>query len=157
MRRGTRAIIGRSGWSGNGVQARAYASLLAPSSQVMLAREPSDKAGGARRFGSFRGVVAMGQAAVDLPDPLETPPPPQAGAPERAAAAGADELLAQMAGQEIDRLLADADVEPESATAVLTPAAVARDLETNTPDVPATPIPSNRTDHVPAAPSAEAA
>ena len=57
----------------------------------------------------------MGQAAVDLPDPLDNPPT-QAGAPERAAA-GADDLLAQMAGQEIDRLLADADVEPEPARA----------------------------------------
>ena len=44
----------------------------------------------------------MGQAAVDLPDPLEA---------EQASAApgGVDDLLAQLAGDEIDRLLAEAD------------------------------------------------
>jgi hypothetical protein len=44
----------------------------------------------------------MGQAMVDLPDPLETP---------RASGLGADDLLAQMAGDEIDRLLAEAEAE----------------------------------------------
>ncbi len=43
----------------------------------------------------------MGQATVDLPDPLETPAP--------SSSAGTDDLLAQLAGEEIDRLLADAD------------------------------------------------
>ncbi len=43
----------------------------------------------------------MGQAAVDLPDPLDTPPP--------ASASSTDDLLAQLAGEEIDRLLADAE------------------------------------------------
>ena len=52
----------------------------------------------------------MGQAAVDLPDPLDTPPQPDAST----GAAGTDELLSQLAGEEIDRLLADADVERES-------------------------------------------
>src|SRR3954449_9061854 len=52
----------------------------------------------------------MGQAAVDLPDPLETPPHP--GAPD--GAAGTDELLSQLAGEEIDRLLADADVDRDA-------------------------------------------
>src|SRR6266566_5715295 len=45
----------------------------------------------------------MGQAAVDLPDPLQN----------QAAVGGpsADDLLAQLAGEEIDRLLAEAEVE----------------------------------------------
>ena len=48
----------------------------------------------------------MGKSVVDLPDPLEH------GGPEpltTAAPAGVDDLLAQMAGDEIDRLLAEAD------------------------------------------------
>jgi hypothetical protein len=45
----------------------------------------------------------MGQAAVDLPDPLDQPP---------TSLAGTDDLLAQMAGDEIDRLLAESGVEP---------------------------------------------
>src|SRR4051794_41704210 len=52
----------------------------------------------------------MGQAAVDLPDPLETPPHPDASN----GAAGTDELLSQLAGEEIHRLLADADVDPDA-------------------------------------------
>src|SRR3954471_17777410 len=52
----------------------------------------------------------MGQAAVDLPDPLETPPHPDASD----GAAGTDELLSQLAGEEIDRLLADADVDRDA-------------------------------------------
>jgi hypothetical protein len=47
----------------------------------------------------------MGQAAVDLPDT----PNPAAASP--ASAASTDDLLAQMAGEEIDRLLAEADGE----------------------------------------------
>ena len=43
----------------------------------------------------------MGQAAVDLPDPLQAPPD--------GAKTSTDELLAQLAGDEIDRLLAEAD------------------------------------------------
>ncbi|HEY2587488.1 MAG TPA: hypothetical protein VGI81_17210 [Tepidisphaeraceae bacterium] len=46
----------------------------------------------------------MGQAAVDLPDPLNPPPPADA-------AVNTDDLLAQMAGEEIDRLLAEQDPE----------------------------------------------
>jgi hypothetical protein len=46
----------------------------------------------------------MGQAAVDLPDPLS--PPASADGP-----VNADDLLAQMAGEEIDRLLAEQEVE----------------------------------------------
>jgi hypothetical protein len=67
----------------------------------------------------------MGQAGVDLPDPLGTRPSPGrhgpvagAGAPADSADAasldaGADDLLSQLAGEEIDRLLAAADVEAE--------------------------------------------
>jgi hypothetical protein len=44
----------------------------------------------------------MGQAAVDLPDPLESPPP--------AATTSTDDLLSQLAGDEIDRLLAEAEL-----------------------------------------------
>jgi len=46
----------------------------------------------------------MGQAIVDLPDPMQPP----------VTAAGTDELLAQLAGEEIDRLLAEADAERPS-------------------------------------------
>jgi hypothetical protein len=46
----------------------------------------------------------MGKAPVDLPDPLEQ----QSSAP----GVGADDLLSQMAGDEIDRLLAEADRAP---------------------------------------------
>ena len=43
----------------------------------------------------------MGKAALDLPDPLQAPP--------EGAKTSTDELLAQLAGDEIDRLLAEAD------------------------------------------------
>lgn len=46
----------------------------------------------------------MGQAAVDLPDPLNPPPVAES-------AVNTDDLLAQMAGEEIDRLLAETEVE----------------------------------------------
>ncbi|HEY8666693.1 MAG TPA: hypothetical protein VIL86_08520 [Tepidisphaeraceae bacterium] len=45
----------------------------------------------------------MAQATVDLPDPLDQP--------AMATSAGADDLLSQLAGDEIDRMLAEADVE----------------------------------------------
>ena len=44
----------------------------------------------------------MGKASLDLPDPLHAEP--------SASAEGADELLSQIAGDEIERLLAEADV-----------------------------------------------
>jgi hypothetical protein len=56
---------------------------------------------------SLKGVV-MGQAAVDLPDPLEPPP---------VSAASTDDLLAQFAGEEIDRLLAQDEGAPTPAPA----------------------------------------
>src|SRR4051794_41818047 len=52
----------------------------------------------------------MGKAALDLPDPLQAPP--------GEAMTSADDLLAQLAGDEIDRLLAEAEAgEPKSARA----------------------------------------
>lgn len=45
----------------------------------------------------------MGQATVDLPDPLDTPAPDTL--------AGTDDLLAQIAGDEIDRLIAESQDE----------------------------------------------
>ncbi len=45
----------------------------------------------------------MGQAVVELPDPLENG--------DVANAASADDLLAQLASEEIDRLLAEAESE----------------------------------------------
>ena len=55
----------------------------------------------------------MGQATVDLPDPLDAPPP--------SSLSGTDDLLAQLAGDEIDRLLAEADLEQQKLTATATP------------------------------------
>jgi hypothetical protein len=52
----------------------------------------------------LKGVI-MGQAVADLPDPLENRPEP---------AQGNDELLAQLAGDEIDRLLADDGDSPDA-------------------------------------------
>src|SRR3954469_4113502 len=54
----------------------------------------------------------MGQA-VDLPDPLE--PPAASAAPDLSSA---DDLLSQLAGEEIDRLLAEAEVEKTDAPPV---------------------------------------
>jgi len=50
----------------------------------------------------------MGQAVVDLPDPLEQQP---------GSASSADDLLSQLAGDEIDRLLTEANVDETAATA----------------------------------------
>ncbi len=50
----------------------------------------------------------MGQATVDLPDPLENP--------NSALLTSADDLLAQLAGDEIDRLLAEAELDKDDAT-----------------------------------------
>ncbi len=58
----------------------------------------------------------MGQAVVDLPDPLDSP----GGADP----VSADDLLSKLAGDEIDRLLAESDngsPEPERAAAVSQP------------------------------------
>lgn len=85
----------------------------------------------------------MGKAMLDLPDPLEKP---ATGAPNPASA---DDLLAQLAGEEIDRLLSEADARPEdlalvpepetSAEAVL---AAAREVDAKTPRAPASKAPA---------------
>src|SRR5690349_22506567 len=59
----------------------------------------------------------MGKAAVDLPDPLQT----SSDADRARTLTSTDDLLAQLAGEEIDRLLAE--VEESSASApVIAPA-----------------------------------
>lgn len=68
----------------------------------------------------------MGQAAVDLPDPMEPP----------VTAAGTDELLAQLAGEEIDRLLAEADSEHSASAAPQPPAPAAEPLASQDPSTP---------------------
>src|SRR5687768_9013067 len=57
----------------------------------------------------------MGQATVDLPDPLESH--------SSAGLAGTDDLLAQLAGDEIDRHLGGADDAGEPAPPALRPRA----------------------------------
>lgn len=75
----------------------------------------------------------MGQATVDLPDSIEPPP---------AGSGGTDELLAQLAGEEIDRLLAEADA--ERATADKGAQAAPPALETPGSAPPAAPVTSVR-------------
>src|SRR6476620_6567603 len=56
----------------------------------------------------------MGQAAVELPDPLQAAPEPPK--------TSTDELLSQLAGEEIDRLLAEVDAgAPRDARAAASP------------------------------------
>src|SRR5438477_12040504 len=63
----------------------------------------------------MRRSVTMAQASIDLPDPLNNSGP---------VGPGVDDLLAQLAGEEIDRLLAEADVErPARAVEVIVPPA----------------------------------
>ena len=61
----------------------------------------------------------MGQAAVDLPDPLDVPP--------AASLSGTDDLLAQLAGDEIDRLLAEANEDAAHPPGEAAPAVAAAD------------------------------
>ena len=69
----------------------------------------------------------MGQAAaVDLPDPLESPP---------VSPASTDDLLAQLAGEEIERLLSESDDEGA-------PAAAAPSAPTSAKSTPKSPAPS---------------
>src|SRR5687767_6413889 len=82
----------------------------------------------------------MGQAVADLPNSLDAPPP--------ASLSGTDDLLAQLAGDEIDRLLAQTDVERLATRPVIArtepPAPAATVI--HTPDAkPATP-PGNELD-----------
>lgn len=60
----------------------------------------------------------MSQGASDLPDPLDKPPPP-------GPTASTDDLLAKMAGDEIDRLLADAEMARDAKPALPAEAAQA--------------------------------
>ena len=53
----------------------------------------------------------MGQSVVDLPDPLDQS---AAASLNSTTPAGVDDLLAQMAGDEVDRLLAEAEMPRES-------------------------------------------
>jgi len=53
--------------------------------------------------------LQMANAVLDLPDPLQSEPASRADA---TAAGGADDLLSEMVGDEIDRLLAEADAKP---------------------------------------------
>jgi hypothetical protein len=59
----------------------------------------------------------MGQAVVDAPDPLQNPKP--------ATPPSADDMLSQLAGDEIDRLLAEAEGQKSAKGAVPTPASIA--------------------------------
>ena len=82
----------------------------------------------------------MGKAALDLPDPLQSPP--------EGAKASTDELLAQLAGDEIDRLLAEAEaVEPRASRA---PFHVA---PPTSPESAAEPEPAPPTPEMPGAPT----
>jgi hypothetical protein len=74
----------------------------------------------------------MGQAAIDLPDPLNAPPP------AAESSANTDDLLAQMAGEEIDRLLAEQEGERPAQPAALRPDAP--------PSPPSPPIPAGSSD-----------
>jgi hypothetical protein len=65
----------------------------------------------------------MGQAAVDLPGSLE----PAVQSPPAVKRASADDLLAQLAGEEIDRLLAEADADLPSQPAASETSAVVPD------------------------------
>ena len=68
----------------------------------MIGPESSDKGEGAPNQ-RWKGVFVRGKPAVDLPDPLQTPS--DVGKP----LTSTDDLLAQLAGEEIDRLLAEVD------------------------------------------------
>jgi hypothetical protein len=76
----------------------------------------------------------MGQAAIDLPDPLNPPPAAES-------AVNTDDLLAQMAGEEIDRLLAETEVE--------------RPAKPGSPVAARDAVPSPSPQSTPAAPQAE--
>src|SRR5690348_14324779 len=119
-----------------------------PRSVRCLRHEQDVRAVRGARTARVKGVEPMGQATVDLPDPLDAPPP--------SSLSGTDDLLAQLAGDEIDRLLAEADLEHKSLTAPAlaspNPApAPASETRAPAPTVaPATPAPAN----APAAPAA---
>jgi len=72
----------------------------------------------------------MGQATLDLPDPLENPPT----APNNSA----DDLLSQLAGDEIDRMLADSDVSADDLSTENIPKTALPPMEI--PAAPAAPV-----------------
>lgn len=76
----------------------------------------------------------MGMAALDLPDPLEAPPEGPKGS--------TDDLLAQLAGDEIDRLLAEADAGPAVSQALPPIAPTTAAAQDALPERVAAPAPS---------------
>ncbi|HLL88095.1 MAG TPA: hypothetical protein VK324_02215, partial [Tepidisphaeraceae bacterium] len=80
----------------------------------------------------------MGKAGVGLPDPLDS----TAGS---AGAAATDDLLAQLAGEEIDRLLADADDASPAAASTGLPSTDA-DVALGVPPASPTPAESSEKD-----------
>ena len=74
----------------------------------------------------------MGQV-VDLPDPLHNDAP--------AAGPGVDDLLAQLAGEEIDRLLAEADIERPAPPTLLPPLQIRPSHPSQSPFQTASPRP----------------
>src|SRR6185436_14775033 len=91
------------------------------------------------RSARARRSVTMGQVAIDLPDPLHNSPP--------APGPGVDDLLAQLAGEEIDRLLAEADVERPAKSAATSVILL--------PPEPHAPEPDARESHAPELHAAE--
>jgi hypothetical protein len=86
----------------------------------------------------------MGQATVDLPDPMQSPAAP--------ATAGTDDLLAQLAGEEIERLLAETETErpapPAAAASPMTDVATAKSAPAGS--IPPTALPSTANAATPA-------
>lgn len=72
----------------------------------------------------------MGQATADLPNSTEAPAEPTGNA---------DELLSQLAGEEIDRLLAEADAHPSAEAEAVVAPAVNASTTTTEPLPPADP------------------
>jgi hypothetical protein len=92
----------------------------------------------------------MGKAAVELPDPLQTPA--DAGKP----LTSTDDLLAQLAGEEIDRLLAEVDDSAPAAGPIARPPARAAEVAPHpidlagSPETAPAPDPVAPTDEAPA-------
>ena len=88
----------------------------------------------------------MGQATLDLPDPTQLSGI-SAGPLSPQALASADDLLSQLAGDDIDRLLAEADAERSAAPPPASPPAAVAPAPTPAPavappQVPALPVPA---------------
>ena len=84
----------------------------------------------------------MGTATLDLPDPLQVPP---------VGAASTDDLLAQMAGEQIERLLAEADASPKTAASSPLTAAESPSPIAEAQPAPTAPSPSPADSHPAAA------